>query len=339
MDPFFATLIKNCKDNQYAPDLLGIVEARDKTFSKRMGKIAIPPMIKQWCARMDKRQHDKYGMPYMVYQDQPMTHDMALMCLRYGMAPEKWPAAMSPDDLVRALEWEKDSRYIPARVNYANKKYFSPIAGGNEMTDVFEVKAITGFSRTGLTTTTPWAGTTAVTVGTQRVATTFNDTIFEVMEISGTGTTGGSEPAWNTTLGAETTDNAGANQVIWQAKKIGPLKSGKWFALYVAAPGETGGGTEVALSFGYGRIPLHPSDSNWTAAAQVSGAGQTDNAVAIQYGTPSGGNWGTITDTGILDRLVNGVAQMYSPLDQAKTVNDADAAPSFPIGTFKIGWN
>lgn len=33
--------------------------------------------------------------------------------------------------------------------------------------------------------------------------------------ITGTGTTGGSAPSWNGTLGGTTTDNAGANQVIW----------------------------------------------------------------------------------------------------------------------------
>lgn len=33
--------------------------------------------------------------------------------------------------------------------------------------------------------------------------------------ITGTGTTGGSAPTWNGTLGGTTTDNAGANQVIW----------------------------------------------------------------------------------------------------------------------------
>lgn len=37
----------------------------------------------------------------------------------------------------------------------------------------------------------------------------------KVTSTSGTGTSGGSAPAWNTTVGGTTTDNAGANQIIW----------------------------------------------------------------------------------------------------------------------------
>jgi flagellar hook protein FlgE len=36
-----------------------------------------------------------------------------------------------------------------------------------------------------------------------------------VTSVSGTGTTGAAAPAWNKTVGGTTTDNAGANQVVW----------------------------------------------------------------------------------------------------------------------------
>lgn len=58
-------------------------------------------------------------------------------------------------------------------------------------------------------------------------ATKLQTTIFDGTNLqrctafTGTGTTGGSAPSWNGTLGGTTTDNAGANQVIWT--NIGPV--------------------------------------------------------------------------------------------------------------------
>jgi hypothetical protein len=51
--------------------------------------------------------------------------------------------------------------------------------------------------------------------------------VFEVTAIAGTGTTGAAEPAWNTTVGGTTVDNAGANQVTWTTRSI-TLR--KWMA-------------------------------------------------------------------------------------------------------------
>jgi len=58
-----------------------------------------------------------------------------------------------------------------------------------------------------------WPTSTAVKIGTQILDS--NSNMQQVTSISGTGTTGGSAPSWNTTVGATTTDNAGANQVVW----------------------------------------------------------------------------------------------------------------------------
>lgn len=58
-----------------------------------------------------------------------------------------------------------------------------------------------------------WPASTAVALGTTILDT--NSNVQRVTSISGTGTTGGSHPAWNVTVGGTTTDNAGANQVVW----------------------------------------------------------------------------------------------------------------------------
>ena len=59
-----------------------------------------------------------------------------------------------------------------------------------------------------------WAANTAYAVGTRIVDS--NGNIEQVVSISGTGTSGATQPTWSTTLGGQTTDNAGGNQVVWQ---------------------------------------------------------------------------------------------------------------------------
>lgn len=55
-----------------------------------------------------------------------------------------------------------------------------------------------------------WTASQAVTAGERRRATTSNNTVFEA---TNSGTTGASEPTWNTTIGATTADNG----VTWEA--------------------------------------------------------------------------------------------------------------------------
>lgn len=47
---------------------------------------------------------------------------------------------------------------------------------------------------------------------------TSNGFIFQATSISGTGTSGGSEPVWPTVIGNTVTDNPGANQIVWTNK-------------------------------------------------------------------------------------------------------------------------
>lgn len=103
-------------------------------------------------------------------------------------------------------------------------------------------------------------------------------------------------------------------------------------ALYTAAPGEAGGGTEVSGG-SYARVQRDPLDANWTAASSTDGL--TDNAAALTYPTPSA-NWGVITHTGIHDATSAGNLLVYGALAVSKTVNNGDPAPAFAIGAFDV---
>src|SRR3990167_4285513 len=70
-------------------------------------------------------------------------------------------------------------------------------------------------------------------------------------------------------------------------------------ALYTAAPGEAGGGTEVTGG-SYARVDRPPLDANWTAASATDGL--TDNAADIVFPAPTA-NWGQITHFAQLDAV------------------------------------
>lgn len=100
--------------------------------------------------------------------------------------------------------------------------------------------------------------------------------------------------------------------------------------LYTAAPGETGGGTEVTGG-SYAAQSLNPLDANWTGLSATDGL--TDNASVITFPTPTA-NWGVVTSTAIKDQLANFL--LYGSLTVSKTINNGDPAPTFPVGAFDV---
>lgn len=90
-----------------------------------------------------------------------------------------------------------------------------------------------------------------------------------------------------------------------------------YLALYTAAPGEAGGGTEVANSNGYGREAI--------AFTDPTGTGDTSNTAQIDF-TASGGNWGTVSHIGVIDSGTYGSGNMYlyGALGTSRTVNDGE---------------
>lgn len=105
-----------------------------------------------------------------------------------------------------------------------------------------------------------------------------------------------------------------------------------WIRLYTAAPGETGGGTEVSGG-SYAAVQRDPADANWTAASATDGL--TDNAAAITYPAPTA-NWGVVTHFSIADAQAGGNMLLYGALTAAKTINNGDAAPSFAAGALDV---
>lgn len=106
-------------------------------------------------------------------------------------------------------------------------------------------------------------------------------------------------------------------------------------ALFTAAPGEAGGGTEVANSGSYARVTLNPLDANW--AATSGGNGQTSNSSAITFSAPTG-NWGTVTHLAQIDSVTWGAGNywVYGTLTNSRIINNGDAAPSFAAGALVI---
>lgn len=101
-----------------------------------------------------------------------------------------------------------------------------------------------------------------------------------------------------------------------------------YVALFTAAPGETGGGTEVSGG-SYARVAVSTGDANW--AAPVSGNATTSNVNAITFPAPTAA-WGSVTHWGVFDAASAGNLLIYAALATSKTVNNGDAAPSFAAG-------
>jgi hypothetical protein len=99
-------------------------------------------------------------------------------------------------------------------------------------------------------------------------------------------------------------------------------------ALFTAAPGEAGGGTEVTGG-SYARVQRDPLDANWTAASSTDGL--TDNAAALTFPTPSA-NWGLVTHQALFDATTVGNMLIYGSLAASKNINNGDPAPFFAIG-------
>ena len=102
--------------------------------------------------------------------------------------------------------------------------------------------------------------------------------------------------------------------------------STKYIGLFTAAPGETGGGTEVSGS-AYARQ---------TMAFATSGDTTSNNA-AVEFPTATG-SWGTITHVGIFDAVSSGNLMVYATLTASKAIASGDVF-RVPSGDLDITLN
>lgn len=112
-------------------------------------------------------------------------------------------------------------------------------------------------------------------------------------------------------------------------------------ALFTANPSDTGGGTEVSGG-SYARVPITASLANF-AGTQAAGSttassgtsATTSNNAAITFAAPTA-NWGVVTGMAFFDAATTGNMLSYSALTVNKTVNNGDAAPSFPAASVTL---
>jgi len=112
-----------------------------------------------------------------------------------------------------------------------------------------------------------------------------------------------------------------------------------YYALFTAAPSDTGGGTEVSGG-SYARVAVTTSLTNF-AGTQAAGSttassgtgGVTSNNGAITFPAPTA-NWGVVTHFGVFDASSGGNLLLWAALTNSKTINNGDAAPSFAAAAF-----
>ncbi len=325
-------------------------ESAKERYEKLSSAIAVPSELQEWVGYMKV----KYGEVVKVHQSKYTSWIIALLIVRYGEAETHWPDKFSEADIQRAARWFQGE--CPEGVSYItgahSKRSILTMASlavmvvlsylidpwfllmslpifGTALTDSAEEDMIAGFNRTGLTVIADWAASTSYSVGDVVQPTTWVDTLHRAVVA---GTSGGSEPSFATVIGTETTDNT----VTWQTCHVGPIKVPIFWALFTAAPGETGGGTEVTGG-AYARVAYQPTDANYDAP--VAGTGKTANTLDILFPAPVGANWGTVVSTARVDRLT-GTATMFSyvSLTASQVINDGDQAPKFAVGALTSTW-
>jgi len=99
-----------------------------------------------------------------------------------------------------------------------------------------------------------------------------------------------------------------------------------YLALFTAAPGETGGGTELSGS-AYVR----------KAVAFATSGDTTSNNAAIEFPTATG-SWGTVTHVGVFDALTSGNLMAYATLSASKAIATGDVF-RVPSGDLDITLN
>ena len=87
-----------------------------------------------------------------------------------------------------------------------------------------------------------------------------------------------------------------------------------YLALYTAAPGETGGGTEVTTS---GTAYVRQS------VAFTTTGNTTSNTASVEYATATA-SFGTVSHVGVFDAATGGNLMAYATLASAKSIDTGD---------------
>jgi hypothetical protein len=102
--------------------------------------------------------------------------------------------------------------------------------------------------------------------------------------------------------------------------------------------------TEIAATGGYARASIGRSDAAWkgthgtTTGVSSGTGGNTQNAAAVAFGTPSA-TWNAgadITHFGLYDAVTGGNLLFWGSLSVAKRVYSGDAAPQFAANAISV---
>ena len=97
--------------SDYTPDELNalkyedLLRVRQAAYREHVAGMSVNPEIEIWAARMTAK-HGRFVQMWANTVDWPT----ALLILRWGEAPEHWPAEFGEDDVRRALTWEAGTR-------------------------------------------------------------------------------------------------------------------------------------------------------------------------------------------------------------------------------------
>lgn len=114
-----------------------------------------------------------------------------------------------------------------------------------------------------------------------------------------------------------------------------------YVGLFTTTPTDVGGGIEVTGG-SYARVAIISSLTAWAGTqaaastlASTGTIGTTSNNAAITFPVPTA-NWGSVVGIGIYDAAAAGNLLFWAPLTVAKTVNNADPAPSFAAAALTL---
>lgn len=114
------------------------------------------------------------------------------------------------------------------------------------------------------------------------------------------------------------------NVLTWAFTANAVTRPTSWYiALFTAAPGETGGGTEVSGG-SYAR----------TAATFTVSGNTASNSANIEFPAATA-SWGTVTHAAIFDASSGGNQIAYAALTVSKTVDSGDIL-RFPAGDIDV---
>jgi hypothetical protein len=282
-------------------DYIDLLALRADAYRRHIEKMDVPERLADWAQRMTKR----YGPVVKVWRNR-LPWLSALMVVRYGEDPIQWPPAFTDEDIDRADAWARGRRQRLTEVSAHVRR--NPQTGRTPAgIEYLDSPGDDGFVLTSvLLASVTW-----------------------IIAALGLGAL------------ASALSNYWENELIdhlFRARSY-TAPTDHYFALFTAAPGEAGGGTEVSggsyarVQVAAGFAEFEGTGGETTNVDSAGTGGATQNRNPITFPTPSA-NWGTVTHFGVFDAASSGNLHTYGALTASKNINNGDPAPNFPAGAF-----